>query len=121
MLDLKGEFNEEMINIYTKAKKECKYNAKIFLSMVVDKGGLEAAKRLLSSASPQYGFEKLWEAGRLDLTMEALVLRPKFRTLFTDQELKVAEKRLRDHNYVSPLVQTKNNIVSSKEHTKVLR
>jgi hypothetical protein len=97
------EFHEEMINIYKKAKKECNYNAKIFLTMVVDHGGLEAAKILLSSDAPQYGFEKLWEYGRLDLTMEALALRPQYRSLFSDQELKMAEKRLRDYGYNFPI------------------
>ncbi len=67
--------------------------------MVVNHGGLEAAKILLSSDSPQYGFEKLWESRRLDLTMEALTLNPKYHSLFTDQELMIAEKRLRDYGY----------------------
>ncbi len=98
-MDIVDEFHTEMINIYKKAKKECHYNAKIFLTMVVDYGGIGAAKKLLSSDAPQYGFEKLWEAGRLDLTMEALALRPKYRSLFTDQELKIAEKRLRDYGH----------------------
>ncbi len=98
-MDLIDEFHGSMINIYKTAKKECHYDAKIFLTMVVDHGGLEAAKILLSSDSPQYGFEKLWESGRLDLTMEALALHHKYRPLFTNQELKVAEKRLRDHGY----------------------
>ena len=48
-----------MINIYKKAKKECHYNAKIFPTMVVDYGGLGAAKKLPFSNAPQYGFEKL--------------------------------------------------------------
>ena len=98
-MEIVDEFHEEMVNIYKKAKKECHYNAKIFLTMVVDYGGLETAKKLLASDAPQYGFEKLWESGRLDLTMEALVLRPQYHSLFTDQELKVAEKRLKDYGY----------------------
>ena len=98
-MDIENKFHEEMINIYKKAKKECHYNAKIFLTMVTDHGGLGAAKILLSSDAPQYGFEKLWEFGRIDLTMEALVLTEQFRDLFTDQELKIAEKRLRDYGY----------------------
>ena len=83
-------------DVIVKMKKN---NAKIFLSMVVDNGGYETAKTLLSAAAPQYGFEKLWEAGRLDLTMEALVLNPKYKPLFTQQELGIARKRLLDHGY----------------------
>ncbi len=98
-MDTIDEFHKDMINIYKKAKKECHYSAKIFLTMVVDHGGLEAAKILLSSDAPQYGFEKLWESGRLDLTMEVLALNPQYRSLFSDQELRIAEKRLRDYGY----------------------
>jgi len=36
---------------------------------------------------------------QLDLTIEALVLRPEYHSLFTEEELKVAEKRLRDDDY----------------------
>ena len=93
-------FHEEMLGIYQKAKKECGYNATRFVQMVQEKGGLSAAKQWLSNDTPQEGLLKLWELGRLDLSMEALVLRKQFRGLFTDEELTRARKRLLDLNYV---------------------
>ncbi len=92
-------FHEEMLGIYEKAKKECGYIATRFLQMVQEKGGLKAAKQWLSNDTPQEGLFKLWELGRLDLSMERLVLRKQFRKLFTDEELASARKRLQDLHY----------------------
>ena len=100
MEEIESKFHEEMLNIYKEAKK-IGYNAKWFLTMVVDMGGLTAAQKLLSTDELQYGFERLWELRRLDLSVEALVLRPEFRNLFTDEELARAKKRLRAHGYVT--------------------
>ena len=99
MDDLTQEFHKEMLNIYKKAKSQCGYNARIFLPMVVDKGGLQTAKDLLHDPSIQYGFTKLWECNCLDLTVEALVLRTPWNELFTADELAVARKRLEDNGY----------------------
>ena len=92
-------FHEEMLGIYEKAKRECRYNATRFLQKVREIGGLAAAKQWLSNDTPQEGLFKLWELDRLDLSMEALVLCTQFRKLFTDEELTSARKRLRDLNY----------------------
>jgi hypothetical protein len=94
MSDLEERFNEEMIGIYKRAKKECDYIPTRFLQMVIDQGGRKAAKELLLTPGFSYGFEKLWELGRLDLSMEALVLREPWRQLFSEQELRIARTRL---------------------------
>lgn len=67
--------------------------------MLHDLGSVGAAKRLLASDGARYGFEKLWECGRLDLTVECVVLRPKFGRLFADEQLDRARKRLRDYGF----------------------
>lgn len=97
---LEIEFNEAMLDIYRKAKSEAKYNAQRFLQMVVDHGGVEAARMLINSETVSEGYTALWERGRLDLTVEAMVLETKkFHTLFTEQELQVCAKRLMEYNY----------------------
>jgi len=47
--NIEANFHNEMLNIYKKAKAECHYNATYFLRMVSEVGGLETAKRLLST------------------------------------------------------------------------
>ena len=88
-------FDAEMEEIYFRAKREAKYNATYFLQMVKEHGGLETAHRLLGSQSVGYGFAELLLAGRQDLTVEALALRPEYAQLFSADELRVAAERLK--------------------------
>ena len=99
MESLEQEFHEAMLHVYERARDECGYNAIRFLQMVTDLGGLEAAKRLLHSKDLSCGFERLWELGRLDISMEKVVMDPKWRSLFTDEELSIARRRLEDCRY----------------------
>jgi hypothetical protein len=88
-------FHDAMIKeVYLRAKREVNYNAKTFLSMVVDKGGLETAKQLLGTPTASSGYYELARRGRLDLTVESLVLQPGWQGLFTETELHTAKQRL---------------------------
>jgi hypothetical protein len=49
------------------------------------------------------GFTTLWEHGRLDLSVEAHVLRPEFVGLFSAEERAIAAKRLSDYGYEAPM------------------
>jgi hypothetical protein len=60
---------------------------------------LAAAKTLLLSEEYSVGLTRLWEARRLDLSMEALVLKEPRCRLFTEDELKVARNRLAKLGY----------------------
>ena len=97
---LELQFNEAMIDIYRKAKGEAKYNAIRFLQMVTDHGGAEAAHILINSPAVSEGYTALWERGRLDLTMEAMILANKqFHELFSAEELEICQKRLSQFEY----------------------
>ena len=99
MKDLSGQFDQDMMEVYRAAKRECNYNAIRFLEMLHELGGLRTAKELLSTDGVQYGFSKLWECGCLHLTVECLVLRRKYRPLFDEAELNRAKKRLNAHGF----------------------
>lgn len=96
--DLDRTFHRAMVGVYEDAKRDAGYTATRFIQMVSDVDGLDAARRLINGPASD-GFTALWEAGRLDLTVEALVLQPQFRQLFTESELAAAEARLRDYGY----------------------
>lgn len=96
---IKNEFNQAMLSVYEKANGTCDYRPTTFLQMVYDYGGLETTRRLLHSEELQSGLTTLWECGKLDLSMEVLVLQPRFRGLFTDEELKKAGERLKAYDY----------------------
>ncbi len=99
MTELEVRFHRAMIGIYERAKEECGYNATRFLGMVSERGGLATARTLLATDKPSDGFTALWECGRLDLTVEAFVLKPEFATLFTEGEKNVAKRRLEDYGF----------------------
>ena len=92
-------FNGAMLSLYTRAKAEAEYNATRFLAMLSDLGGLDTARTLLHAKNVSDGYTALWERSRLDLTVEALVLDPQWKVLFTDQEIDIARKRLLQYGY----------------------
>jgi hypothetical protein len=100
MVDLETKFNEAMFDIYRRAKAEAKYNATIFLQMLTDNGGLSTAKTLINSTKPSDGYTALYLRGRLDLTVEAVVVENSaWHPLFAAEELVKAEKRLSAYEY----------------------
>lgn len=100
MTDLVKQFDEAMLTIYRRAKSEAKYNATIFFRMLSERGGLETAKYLINSSQPSDGYTHLYERGRLDLTVEALVVEEsRWHSLFNADEIARAEKRLADYHY----------------------
>ncbi len=97
------QFNEAMLDIYRRAKAEAGYNATRFLSMVVERGGLETARYLLHAATVSEGYTALWERKRLDLTVEAMILRPEWEALFSNVDRRIAVNRLREYGYSDSL------------------
>jgi hypothetical protein len=97
--DLEREFARAMRDIYVRAKTEAGYNATYFLQMLAEAGPVETARRLVTSTQPSQGFTALWERRRLDLTVEAHVLKPRFAHLFTDVEREAARCRLAAYEY----------------------
>lgn len=96
-----SSFHASMVRIYERARVEADYNATYFLRMLSEHGGVETARRLVTSTSPSEGFNQLWERRRLDLTVEAHVLAPEFRSLFTKQERTAARRRLEQYGWTS--------------------
>lgn len=100
-LNLAAQLHEEMIAIYQHLGRETGYWARRYLQRVKRVGGLQAAKDWLKPESaPTSGLQKLVEINRLDLSLEALVLSQPWSSLFTNEELDVARKRL---NFISSL------------------
>ena len=91
---LERALHAEMLDIYKRAKSETGYNASRFLSMVSERGGLETARALLHAPTISDGYRALWQYGRLDLTVEAVILDEKWHELFTESERHIAKERL---------------------------
>jgi hypothetical protein len=85
------------------AVKECRkigYNPTRFVQMITERGAINTARSLLNATKTSDGFTELYMRGnRLDLSVEAIVLRPEYRICFTAAELTIARQRLRDVGY----------------------
>jgi hypothetical protein len=86
-------FHRDMEDLYYRCGRQLRYWPNRYLQEVRRKGGLACAKALL--ARPRsYGLERLAAEGRTDLSVEALVLDPRYEDLFSPEERAVASRRL---------------------------
>ena len=96
---LETEFDTAMMDIYRRARAEANYIATRYLQMLNEHRGLATAELLLHAANVSDGYTALWERGRLDLTVEALILQPRGNTLFTDEDRQIARNRLQEYEF----------------------
>jgi hypothetical protein len=94
------KFDAAMLGIYQRAKSEAGYTPTLFLQMLYDRGGFDTARYLINTRKPSEGYLQLYKRGRLDLTVEALVVEnPEWHDLFTPDELEKARRRLTEYRY----------------------
>lgn len=79
-------------------KREIGYNPTYFNRMVGDHGPVEATRRLVMAEAVSDGFTKLWEQGRLSLSVEALAILPWYAPLFGPDVVMRAQQRLADYS-----------------------
>jgi hypothetical protein len=96
--DLATRFQRAVLDVYQRTKSELGYDARSLLNMVANEGAVATATKLVMSDHLSEGFTFLWSQDRLDLTVEALVINPEFRSLFPAEVLKHAETRLRAYS-----------------------
>lgn len=101
---LEIDFHEAMLGIYDAALRlKPPYHAAYFRRMVLERGGRRAANQLLATQEPSSGFTELYlRGGRLDLSVEYLVLKKPWRDLFSTEQLEVARGRLERAGYSPP-------------------
>lgn len=98
--ELVKRFHQAMLDIYKRALTEANYKPSVFLRMVGEHGGYETARRLIHSDHVSDGYVKLFERGRLDLTVEAVIIdNQQWHELFRDDELDICRKRLHAYGY----------------------
>jgi hypothetical protein len=95
--DLVRQFHMELLNLYKEVTRELGYPASRLFHLLEGLGGVETARRIVGADYPSETFTKLWERGRLDLTVEYLVRHPHFRGLFSDELVERAVRRLGDY------------------------
>jgi hypothetical protein len=107
--NIEEKFHAAMLHIYESAARlNPPYRATRFLQMVQGSGGKAAADQLLASTNPSAGFTELFLRGKdnLKLSVEYLVLQEPWQSLFTDEQLEIARKRLLQVEVIPPGTKT---------------
>jgi hypothetical protein len=97
--ELEAQFHRAILNMYERACREYKLNATRFLLLIGKLGGLTVAKRLINTPVFLDSLIELRKRGRLDISMEAMILKDTWKDLFTEEERDIARKRLRELGY----------------------
>jgi hypothetical protein len=93
------EFHRECVEGADRLRREIGYNPTRFNQMVAEHGAPTAVRLLLRGRDASDGFTTLWEADRLEMSVEAVALLPWYEHLFTDEELATARRRLVEHGF----------------------
>jgi hypothetical protein len=93
-MTLEDDFLRAMIHIAERARDECGYDPKLFMQMIWELGPVKTARRLLHADPVPEGFVFLLERHRLDLSVEHLILEERWTPLFTEEERRIARRRL---------------------------
>jgi hypothetical protein len=92
------EFHHAMIGVADFANQH-KFGIR-FHQMIDGFGAVETAKRLLATQEIQTGLMRLWELHSLNISMEALVIQERFRSLFCEAEIDEAHRRLDELGFI---------------------
>ncbi|OON96337.1 MAG: hypothetical protein ATN36_05670 [Epulopiscium sp. Nele67-Bin005] len=102
--NLKQLFDKEIIDTYKCIIKDVKYKCPTLLTQINKYGGYEAVIKYIGTDANTVDFGVLWEAQRLDLTVEALITDEKFRNIFPEEIVSFCENRLNDYNYAPHII-----------------
>ena len=105
-MSLSRKYTDFLLELCDRTYKETGgvYNPTRLRSLVAAHGGAWATYRILMKKEPNLGLGKLWELGRLDLSLEAQLLQhEEFHPLFAPSVPKACKRVLEDHNYFVPV------------------
>ncbi len=96
-MSLEDNFQTHILDQHRIAKEATGYKAPLFKRMVNERGALQAAKDLLNGPNRiSEGLTNLVLYGRLDLSLEANVIKHEWRSLFNVEQLETAVRRLNE-------------------------
>lgn len=96
---LEKKLQEEVIKNCEKAEKEYGCKMTRFLETINRFGIVKTAKEILRKGRTSDCFNKLVEAGAIELTMEATIVKPEYGELFTDEEVNACFDLLCENGY----------------------
>jgi hypothetical protein len=97
--ETKDDFKRKLLKAVDNCIIHYRYKPSYFLQMLDNYGAVGTAMKLVTVAKFHEGFTKLWKFGRLDLTVEAKMLRSPYRQLFSEEVVDKASARLKALGY----------------------
>lgn len=96
---LKNKFNAEILESIEKAKK-LGYCPTRFIGMLHEhsNNAYEVVQRI-ATKDITAGLQELYKQGRLDLSVEATMIKPMYRGLFPTEIIKICERKLKKLGY----------------------
>jgi len=98
---LEKQLEREYLQISSLYYEEYGYHPSRFLQMMKEYGPVHTSIRLVMDPVPHEGLTKLYELRRLDISVEAIILREPFRNLFSDEVLNKAREKLVELGYLN--------------------
>lgn len=98
MTSLEKEFTKELLDNVAEMK-QYGYNPTIYTRMISENGAVNAAKKLVVKDVQSSGFATLIMLRKLELSVEASVIKDKYKDLFTDAEIQNSIRKLKEANF----------------------
>lgn len=93
-------FSDRVWKAIRESIDSCNYHATNLIGMLNESNdAVLTTKRIVHNSNIDYGFTKLYECNRLDLTLEAILLEEEWMDLFTEDEKNIARNRLEKVGY----------------------
>ncbi len=99
MSALEKKLQQEVIKNCERAEKQYDCKMTRFLQTIERFGIVKTAQEILKKGRTSDCFNKLAEAGRLDLTMEATIVKGEYAELFTDEQVNDCYELLCEKGY----------------------
>jgi hypothetical protein len=90
--DIEKNFHRELLALYDRCA-ELGFRPVLLRRHVLLQGAVKAARELVFKPGTT-GLERLMDLGKAELSIEAMMLRPEYQSLFSALELKEASQRL---------------------------
>ena len=96
---LQNKFNEEVLEAIEKSKKLGYVPTRFIQMLQQENNNAYTVVQRLVVKEVSTGLGKLWCKGHLELSMEAIMIKPEYKDLLSEEIIKVCEKKLKQFGY----------------------
>lgn len=93
------ELYKDIINLYREVDLECNLKLDDVLKKINNKGTITTVKEVIRELDNNE-LEGLAKCGRLDLSLENLILDEKYRDLFNEEDIEICKERLNKYKNI---------------------